>query len=256
MDVPLFDNNNFYNKNNYNSFDLNNGLIFDKIPITTNFRNDIKLFSDLPQYKTIFNNNDIRENKNIINYGQNNILNNVNSIRNNINENTIDNKNQIDLKNNNNKEIKNGNLKINSIDLPNFPSFFNDNNETLNKTNNNLININNNNSNKINLINNYSNIKINNGNIFNDLVNIKEHPIFKNFLENNKQLFDNFISPRTFSDPPLFTSSLKNNLIINPRNNNFYNFPFDIRNINNVVNKNRNENDLLNNNNLIGKKRF
>ena len=240
MDIPLFDSNKFFNKNNNAWLGFKNTF---KVPGLNDFRNDIKLFSPPNNFD-----------KSIIYNNQNNALNNLN--------NNINNKNEINIKNNKfdiinpnsenkNNENKNEDLNKNPIDLPNFPSFFNDNNEILNKKKNNknsLAYINKNIISKINPINNINGNNLNKVDKLSDLICFKEPPMFNTFLENYPKTFNNFLCP--------INSSIKNNLIINPINNKFYNFPFNSLDINNEINLNRN-NYFNNNISLLGnKKRF
>jgi hypothetical protein len=209
--------------------DLNNK--FNTTPTISNFSKDIELINEILEHRTNFNSiilknyfNQKTDLNNIINnkienlpFNNINVLNNY--VNNHFNENNIN-------KANNNKDI-----------LPNFPSFFNDIKETINK-NNSLNKINNENiriNRDENIVN--SNIYLNNQKLMNDLIMIKEPLLFNNninnIFNNYTQLNNRIIFPE-YNQPiisPSFNNSLLNNL------------PLSLNGGDNI----RNENILVNN---------
>ena len=247
---PAFDTSKIFNKQNNNWFNINNPPLFDKIPTLDNFSNDIKLFNEIPKPRINFNVEKLSDN----------------NLKKNENESAQKNKNELPLnENNDNLEKKNENQIENSknnneIKMPNFPSFFSDNKDNINK-NKNLENPINTNINNLKIGNTYLNnnpLKYNN-NKLNMILNYMKPPslvnnICNNFMSDYKLSLDNFLYPNTFGTFP-FNQNLKNNLIFNSLNNKLNYFPLSMMEINNEINKNRIENNLLGNINLLGNKR-
>lgn len=201
----LFENNNTFN--HIDLMDLKNSSILDKTPIGTNFRNDIELFNEKLQYQ-----------KNIDSNIVNNYFNQENNLKNIIGNKTINLPvNNINLLNNNHNYNENIINQYKNDILPNFPSFFNDSQETLNKINsstkNGIIQINKGNNNV------NSNIQLNNQNLINDFMKIKEplllnnnniNNAFNNYTQlNNRILFPEY--NRLTLSPSLNTNLFNNN---------------------------------------------
>lgn len=250
VNFPTIDTSKIFIKPNDNWFNINSPPLFDKIPTLANFSNDIKLFNEIPKPRINFNVQKQPDNK----------LNQKNE-----NEITQNNGTELPLKaiNNNNLKKKNENQIENckikdEIKMPNFPSFFSDNKENNNKNKNleNPINTSINSTKIGNAILNNSPIK--NNNKYNVLLNYMKPPslinnICSNYISDYKLTFDNFLFP-TFGNLPV-NPSLKNNLILNSLNNKLNYFPLNMMEINNEINKNRIENNLFGNINLLGNKR-
>ena len=208
IEIPIFDNNIFFNSSNNNLIGLNSPLKLSKMANTTNFSNDIKdikLFKEPLQYKLNVNSK-IEDKANFQKNEQNN-KNKANTIINNFeNENNIieDKKNSLDI-------------------FPNFPSFFNDSIEHINKNkaNKNLAYVNNN---EISIYNNgISLFALNKNNPIKDLYYLND-PFFLNnnnyiYVNDFRQTYTKMLLPglNHFS----FFSSIKNNFF----NSDFSNFP-------------------------------
>ena len=195
-----------------------------KTNIKNNFEKNIKLFDEKITSKICFN----------IDNTKNTFINNSNTINNSTKDNTINN-NSNDSNNVNNKNINinkiDNNIKLigNFINMPIFPSSFNDKNEILNKnkkmiTNeiidkkisfNQFLNI----DESINPNKSFSNAK------FDDFINPKEPTIITNpnktFLSDYNQAVNRLLCQR-LNQFSMF-SSLQNNSYINPISNNFNN---------------------------------
>ena len=252
VNFPAFDSSKMFNKPNNNWFNINSPQLFDKMPTLANFRNDIKLFNEIPKPRINFN----------VEKKPDNNLNQKEE-----NENDQKNKNELPLTtNNDNVENKNENQIENSknnneIKMPNFPSFFSDNKDNIIKNKNLEIPVNTNINNlKIGNTNLNDNPLKNNNNKLNMLLNYMKPPtlinnIYSNFMSDYKLSLDNFLFPNNFGSFP-FNPNLKSNLILNSLNNKLNYFPLNMMAINNEINKNRIENNLLDNINLLGNKRI
>jgi hypothetical protein len=252
VNFPTFDSSKMFNKPNNNWFNINSPQLFDKMPTLANFRNDIKLFNEIPKPRINFN----------VEKKPDNNLNQKEE-----NENDQKNKNELPLTtNNDNVENKNENQIENSknnneIKMPNFPSFFSDNKDNIIKNKNLEIPVNTNINNlKIGNTNLNDNPLKNNNNKLNMLLNYMKPPtlinnIYSNFMSDYKLSLDNFLFPNNFGTFP-FNPNLKSNLILNSLNNKLNYFPLNMMAINNEINKNRIENNLLDNINLLGNKRI
>jgi hypothetical protein len=252
VNFPAFDSSKMFNKPNNNWFNINSPQLFDKMPSLANFRNDIKLFNEIPKPRINFN----------VEKKPDNNLNQKEE-----NENDQKNKNELPLTtNNDNVENKNENQIENSknnneIKMPNFPSFFSDNKDNIIKNKNLEIPVNTNINNlKIGNTNLNDNPLKNNNNKLNMLLNYMKPPtlinnIYSNFMSDYKLSLDNFLFPNNFGSFP-FNPNLKSNLILNSLNNKLNYFPLNMMAINNEINKNRIENNLLDNINLLGNKRI
>lgn len=251
VNFPTFDTSKIFNKPNNNWLNINTPPLFDKIPTLTNFSNDIKLFNEIQKPKINFtvekqpDNNLNQKNEN------ESIQKNKNELPLNVNNDNQEKKNEIQVENSqNNNEIK----------MPNFPSFFSDNKDNINKNKNfeNQINasINNLKISNVNITNN----PIKNNNKLNMVLNYMKPPslinnLCSNFMSDYKLSLDNFLYPNTFGTLH-FNPNLKNNLILNSLNNKLNYFPLNMMEINNEINKNQIDNNLLGNINLLGNKRF
>ena len=193
-----------------------------KTNIKNNYEKDIKLFDGKTTSKVCFN----------VDNPKNKIINNNHTTNNNTNDNIINN-NSIDLNNVNNKNINkndnNINLMGNFINMPIFPSFFNDKNEILNKNKkmvgnkiieknisfNQFLNI----DKPININNSFSNAK------FDDFINPKEPQIIINPNKTFLIDYNHAVNRLLYQRPNQFSmfSSLQNNYYINPISNNFNN---------------------------------
>lgn len=270
--MTLFGTNTTLNKANNVFIGLNNNTFPNPLTNSNNFGNDIKLFNQVSQPK--INLNIINpENKNILNNNSTNIINNFNNCigykNNNLDINNIISSNLQNTNNIINKEE----LKTNTLNLPSFPSFFNDNKENLKnniKTNkeknaleNNNINSNNILVNMFNGLSNPLNTNINiekKENMLNSKEQIKINSLNNNLLYNYAESINRLLFPglNQFS---ILSSVLNNNIFTNPINTiNPINYSImKIPQINNNIfetqkidNKERNINDV---NELLGKKR-
>jgi hypothetical protein len=252
VNFPAFDSSKMFNKPNNNWFNINSPQLFDKMPTLANFRNDIKLFNEIPKPRINFN----------VEKKPDNNLNQKEE-----NENDQKNKNELPLtatidnvENKNENQIENS-KNNNEIKMPNFPSFFSDNKDNIIKNKNLEIPVNTNINNlKIGNTNLNDNPLKNNNNKLNMLLNYMKPPtlinnIYSNFMSDYKLSLDNFLFPNNFGSFP-FNPNLKSNLILNSLNNKLNYFPLNMMAINNEINKNRIENNLLDNINLLGNKRI
>lgn len=250
VNFPTFDTSKIFNKPNNNWLNINTPPLFDKIPTLANFSNDIKLFNEISKPRINFNvekqpdNNLNQKNEN------ESIQKNKNELPLDIKKDNLEKKNEIQVENSKNS---------NEIKMPNFPSFFSDNKDNINKNKilENQINasINNLKIGNVNIANN----PIKNNNKLNMLLNYMKPPslinnLCSNFMSDYKLSLDNFLFPNTFGALP-FNPNLKNNLILNSLNNKLNYFPLNMMEINNEINKNRIDNNLLGNINLLGNKR-
>ena len=249
VNFPTFDTSKMFNKPNNNWLNINSPPFLDKIPNLANFSNEIKFFNEIPKPKINFN---VEKQPNNMNQKAEN-------------ENAQKNKNETPLNaNKDNLEIKNENRientrNNNEIKMPNFPSFFSDNKDNIikNKNSEHLINAN---INNLKIGNNLNNNPIKDSNKLNILLNYMKpsslvNNIYNNYMNDYKLNLDNFLFPNTFGALP-FNPNLKNNLLLNSLNNKLNNYPLNMMEINNEINKNRIENELLANINLLGNKRF
>ena len=217
--MNVFEQKNNNNKNSNNSIALGDGLIFDKN------LNDIKLFNEPLENKFNF------QEQTLINKKEN-------KIKDNKKENKISNNKicfNIQHINDNNKN-NNENLNNNSVIMPNFPPYFNDIKETINKNttkNNQICSINN----KFNLdkYNNINLIQTNKLNQINELYNWKNSLLLNN--NKNSIFLNNYANNILFPEFNPFLN-LKNNYFI-PMNT-FSDFSNSSLNHINLVNQNLN----------------